>query len=651
VPEAFPYLLSPLRIGPKTTRNRVLVTGHVDRLAENNLPTPAQAAYQAARARGGAGLQITGAQAVHASGRLANPYAVEALSDAVVPGYRLLAEAVHHEGGLLLAQLAHAAATVGGGDADRPIWAPSAVMGDEAREVPHVMSRAEIAEVVEAYAAAAARVRAGGLDGVEILAAFGYLLVAFLSPLGNRRTDGYGGSLENRLRFPFEVIEAVRAAAGAELIVGLRIPGEERAEGGLTLSEMQEIARRLAGTGRIDYLNVIAGTNMDRIQRWEHWPPTPAPHGLFVHLAAAIKASVPLPVFVTGRITDPRQAEAVIREGKADMVGMTRAHIADPDLVAKLQAGRLADIRPCVGANVCIATTGKGLRCFHNPEVGRELAWGPAKPAERPKRVAVIGGGPAGMEAARVAALRGHRVTLYEREAELGGQLRRWAKAPRSAEFAKSLAWFEGQLERLQVRIERGRALTPEDLTTLDADAVVLATGAGAKPPRAWPGAESSAIDVRDPYDVIDSPPGNIGHAVVRDEGSGLAAFAAAEALLAQGARVTVVSSEPAVAEHVPAVVRTPLYKALLGQGVLFRPNEVVLRLEGKAVVTRNLYSGAETLIEAVDLLVDWSGAVAEDALAAAVPLGRELHRAGDMVSPRSMAIAVAEGALAGRRV
>jgi len=651
VAEAFPHLLSPLQVGPRRVRNRVLVTGHVDRLAENSLPTPAQAAYQAARARGGAGLQITGAQAVHPTGRLPNPYAVENLSDAVVPGYRLLAEAVHAEGGLLLAQLAHAGATVGGGDVDRPTWAPSTVAGDEAREVPHAMTRAEIAEMVDAYGAAAARVRAGQLDGCEILAAFGYLPVAFLSPHANRRQNDYGGSLANRLRFVLEVIEAVRAGAGTEVIVGLRLPGDERTATGLDASEMQEIARLLAATGRLDYLNVIAGTNMDRLQRWEHWPPTPAPPGLFLDLAAAIKAQVAIPVFVTGRFTDPRDAEAAVRDGKADMVGMTRAHIADPDLVAKLKAGRLADIRPCIGANVCIATASKGLRCAHNPEVGRETAWGPLQPAERPKRVAVIGGGPAGMEAARVAALRGHRVTLYEREAELGGQLRRWASAPRMAEFAKSLAWFEGQLEGLQVRIERGRALSTEDLAALDADVLVLATGALAKQPRDWTGQAGSGIAVADPFAVVDAPPA-ARHAVVRDEGSGLAAYAAAEALLARGARVTVVTSEPAVAEHIHAVLRTPLYKELLGQGVIFRANEEVLRLEPGRVVTRNLYTGAEAAVDGVDLLVDWSGAEAQDGLAeAASATGREVRTAGDMVSPRSLAIAVSEGALAARRI
>ena len=649
--EEFPHLLSPLRVGPKTTRNRVLVTGHVDRLAEDHLPTPAQAAYQAARARGGAGLQITGAQAIHSSGKLASPYAVENVSDAVIPGYKLLADAVHREGGMLLAQLAHAGSTVGGGDVDRPTWAPSSVAGDEAREVPHVMTRADIAEMIEAYARAAARVRLGELDGAEILAAFGYLPIAFLSPASNRRTDAYGGSLQNRLRFILEVIEAVRGNAGPDVIVGVRIPGDERTESGLRLADMQVIARHLAGTGRIDYLNVIAGTNMDRVQRWEHWPPTPAPHGLFVELAAAIKSVVSLPVFVTGRITDPRDAEKVIRDGKADMVGMTRAHIADPDLVTKVKAGRLADIRPCVGANVCINTTAKGLRCFYNPEIGREALWGPLQPADKPKRVAVIGGGPTGMEAARVAALRGHRVTLYERDAELGGQLRVWARAPRNKEFGKAVAWFEGQLERLQVRVERNRSLSPEDLASLDAEVIVLATGAGPKTAPLWPGQEGSGIAVVDAYSAVEAPPA-ARHAVVRDEGAGLAAFAAAEALLAQGAKVTIVSSEAAVAEHVPVVVRTPLYKALLGQGVVFLPNEQVLRLEPGRVVTRNLYTGEESIIGAVDLLVDWSGAEAEDALAdAAAATGRVVQLAGDMVSPRTLHMAVAEGALAARRI
>ncbi len=650
--ETFTHLLSPLRVGPRLTRNRVLVTGHVPKLAEKNRVTPAHAAYHAARARGGAGLQITGAQAVHPTGRLASVYSLEAFEDAAIPGYRMLTEAVHAEGGLILGQLGHAAATVGGSEVGKPLWAPSAIAAEMAREVPHVMSRDEIAELVEAYAAAAGRMAEGGFDGVEILAAFGFMPIAFLSPLSNQRTDDYGGSLENRLRFPLQVIAAVRARVGRDRVVGLRIPGDERVPGGLTLEDMAEIAARLTAGGELDYLNVIAGTNMDRIQRWEHWPPTPAPHGLFVPLAARIKQAVTVPVFVTGRVTDPRLAEAIVRDGQADMVGMTRAHIADPELVAKVKAGRAAEIRPCVGANVCIAPGAGTLKCFHNPDTGRELAWGPPRPAERPRRVAVIGGGPAGLEAARVAALRGHRVTLYEAGSELGGQLRRWAKAPQTREYLKSLTWFEEELRRLQVRVERGKALAADDLAALDAEVLVIATGATAKAPRAWPGAETSSIRVLDPHAVIDAVPVGVGHALLRDEGSGKSSFTAAELLLAAGARVTIVSSEPMVGEGVEPALRVPLYKLLLGAGVAFRPNEQLLRLEGTAAVLRNLYNGAESRVEGLDLLVDWSGAEARDELvAAARATGKAVHVLGDALAPRTLPTAVAEGALAARGI
>jgi 2,4-dienoyl-CoA reductase (NADPH2) len=291
---AFQHLLSPLRIGPKTLRNRVLVTAHVPGLAENHLPSERWIAYHRARTRGGAGLQITGATPVHRSGPLESPLCIQNYDDAIIPGYRKLAAAIHEEGGTFLAQLAHSAQTGSSSDVGRPLWAPSPVPSDLVQQIPHAMTEAEIAEVVAAFGAAACRVREGHLDGVEILGAFGYLLAAFMSPKMNQRTDRYGGSLDNRLRFSLEVVDAVRDAVGPDRIVGMRIPGDEQTEGGLTLADMTAIAKRLAATGKLDYLNVIAGSNSDRLMRWEHWPPTPAPHGLFVHLAAAIKAVVPI---------------------------------------------------------------------------------------------------------------------------------------------------------------------------------------------------------------------------------------------------------------------------------------------------------------------------------------------------------------------
>ncbi|NNF80789.1 MAG: mycofactocin system FadH/OYE family oxidoreductase 2, partial [Rhizobiales bacterium] len=279
--EHFTNLLSPLQIGPKTVRNRALVTAHVPGVEKDGLVSEAYIAYQRARAHGGAGLQVSGSTAVHATGSVGAGRSLNNTKPEIVDTYKRLAEAIHEEGGRFLIQLGHAAATVNDQDLGRPLWAPSAVPSQLVREMPEVMTKAMIDEVIEAYATAASRVRAGGLDGVEILGAFGQLPAAFLSPLTNKREDDYGGPLENRMRFALELIDAVRDAAGADCIVGLRMPGDERTEGGLTQADMETIAPLLCAAGKLDYLNVVAGTNYDRIMRMEHWPPTPAPHGLY----------------------------------------------------------------------------------------------------------------------------------------------------------------------------------------------------------------------------------------------------------------------------------------------------------------------------------------------------------------------------------
>src|SRR6056297_481808 len=301
----FPHLLSPLAVGSVTLRNRVVVTAHVPGLETGGCAGDDYIAYQRARAAGGAGLQISGSSAVHATGGVGGGRGIDASSDRVIDGLARLADAIHAEGGRFLLQLGHAGATVNDTDAGRPLLAPSPVMSRLVRETPKEMSAAEIDMIVEAHAQAAARVRASGLDGVELLGAFGYLIGAFLSPYSNARTDDHGGPLENRLRFARRVISAVRGALGRDRVLGLRLPGDERVEGGLGPPEMAEIARALTASGELDYLNVIAGTNYDRAGRMDHWPPTPAPHGLFADLAAGIRAAVAVPVLVTGRVTTP----------------------------------------------------------------------------------------------------------------------------------------------------------------------------------------------------------------------------------------------------------------------------------------------------------------------------------------------------------
>ena len=650
----FPHLLSPIRIGPKRLRCRVLVTAHEIRLGDGRIPGARYAAYHRARARGGAGLQITGCTAIHHTGGLGSGGALANIDDSIIDGYRVLSGAVHEEGGVILAQLGHSAATTHATEPGAPVWAPSAVAGELMRrgQRAHAMSVGEIAEIVDAFGTAAERCRKGGMDGVEILAAFGFLVAAFLSPVANRRTDAYGGSLENRMRFCREVVSAVRGAVGSDGIVGLRIPGDELVEGGLELEEMKAVARAVENDGKVDYLNVIAGTNMDRLLRAEHWPPTPAQHGLFVHLAAGIRSAVELPVFTVGRITDPVQAERILAGGEADMVGMTRAHVADPDLIAKLREGRLDDVRPCVGANVCIRNglEGRSIGCIHNPQTGRELTWGDPAPAGRSLDVAVVGGGPAGLEAARVAALRGHRVTLHEQAEHLGGQLRTWTRLASRRELRRIVEWQQRQLERLQVRIRLGHPV--ESAADLDeAEVVVLA--AGARPgPVSVEGAAEHGVSVCTAHDVLDSDPVPAAPSLIWDRAGGGAAVTAAEHLTEAGCRVVMVTPSMAVADDVDLTNRVPLYRRLYERSVEMLPNTEVVRTDAQGVVVTNVYTGRESTISGIERVVVCNAAEACDELADALrDEGLRVLTAGDCVSPREVDVAMAEGALAAREI
>ncbi len=651
-PTEFPNLLSPLKIGPKTIRNRVLISGHQPSMAEKGLPTPQYLAYQAARAKGGAGLQITGATGVHPTGTYESE-GLHNIDDRIIPGYQQLAKAVQSHGGHILAQLAHGGATIPSHGAGRPLWAPSPVASELVQEVPHEMTAAEIDQVVKAFGAAAYRVRQGKLDGVEILGAFGLLIAAFLSPYANKRTDAYGGSLENRLRFCLNVVQAVRENAGPDLIVGIRIPGAEMVNGGLELAEMQEIAQILEATGHLDYFNVIAGTNLDRQQRAAHWPPTPSKHGLFVHLASDIKSVVNLPVFTVGRIVDPRHAEQILREGHADMVGMTRAHIADPDLVTKAREGRVDDIRPCVGANVCIrnAMNGHPITCIHNPEVGREGEWGPLTPATTAKRVVVVGGGPAGLEAARISALRGHRVELFEKEAALGGQLRLWGQMTGAAEYKKIVDWQIQQLQKLDVTVHLGESLTADMLQQRDADVIILATGA--RPQQdALPGQDKANIRVMSPHQLATETLSGVQRAMVWDQAGGQAALSATETLLGTGVVVEIVTPGFAVGDDVPLIIKIPFYKRLLSAGAVFTPNCNIIALDDTQVTLQNVYSQQTETRSDIDLIVAWSGNRVVDDLSEAVrQTGTEFYMIGDCVAPRAVDVAMAEAAEIARKI
>ena len=641
-------ILQPIEIGPRTLRNRIFISAHVPGFADQGAPGKRYISYHRQRAAAGVAMQITGGTAVHRSGLLTTaPSALVNLDDTIVPGYQLLSDAVQGEGGTILAQLAHSAGTLSAELLGQPSWAPSPVRSALTGNVPHEMSSAEISEIIDAFVAASSRVRAGGLDGIELLSAFGFLPHAFLSPLNNRRTDGYGGSLRNRMRFLLELIEACRAAIGDNHILGIRIPGSDMVPGGLEISDMQTVAQALENTGQVDYLNVIAYNNSLRFGRALHWPATPARHELFTELSSQIKAVVSLPVLVAGRITHPDQAEAVIANGQADMVAMTRAHITDPEIVRKIPEGRADDIRPCVGANTCIRARfqGRPVRCMHNPYViNRNTDQTPSSSNNLPL-VTVVGAGPAGLEAALTAAQRGHSVRLLERSGEYGGQLRLWSRVESQKELAAIIDWRVRQLDKLGVRPEFNQTVTADQLLNIDDGIIVMATGAEAVTDTI-PG--DGSVTQTTPAELLNDPSLFTGRALIRDQGRGLSALCAAEALAARGSNVIVVTDEPAVGLDLDLTVRVPAYDRLLNCGVEFLPNHTLAAFEQGAVKLRHVFTGQETVLASIDVLVDDHIMRPCDELTKALAgSGRVVRPVGDCIAPRTVEAAIHEAAQA----
>ncbi len=648
--EDFSNLLSPLKIrhpgGALELRNRVLVSAHVPGFAEDNKPGATYIDYHRRYAAEGVGLQITGGTPVHRSGLLSlRSDALWNLDDSVIPGYRRLAEAVHAEGGRMLAQLAHSGGTVQIDKAGITTWSASSIRSSNTGHVSHEMSVDEIQEVVGAFADGAARVRQAELDGVEILAAFGFLPQAFLSPLTNFRTDGYGGSLSNRLRFLTEVLTAVRAELGPSQLLGVRLPGDEFEPGGLTLEDMKVVCTRLGELGLVDYFNIIAHTNFTHTGRAKHWPPTPSKHGIFVDLAAAIKACVSVPVFTVGRVVDPLHADRIIARGQADMVGMTRAHICDPAIVSKIINSQYSQIRPCVGANTCIANryAGKTIGCMHNPELkapGKVL-----QPTSEVRSVAVVGAGPAGLEAARLCASRGHKVKVYERSSQAGGQLDYWARAKSMTELRRIIEWRLAELQRLGVEVEFNREVSSVD--SIDADKVILATGALCRT-REIPGIPAVACSVPEvyhPVQLLDLESSAAKRVLVINDGRGQAGLVCAEWLIDQGASVELITEDVAVANDLDPTNRNAWYERLGKRGVEFTAQSIIEKIDGSSVILRNPYTTQMSERTGIDLIVDWQGTESENALGKAVSQkgSDKFYSIGDCVAPRSVELAMAE--------
>ena len=651
----FPHLLSPIRIGNVEVRNRLVSSAHQTRLGQGYRPTRQMAEYHAARARGGIGLIILEGTWVHPT-TLGDQYSLIAWDEEAIPQFRMVADAVHQHGAKIFAQLHHKGRVADSMTTRLPLWSASRVHNTiggffRTSERTHGMTVEEISEVIQWYARCAVNMKHAGMDGVELHGAHGYLIQQFLSPLTNFRSDDYGGSLRNRTRFALELAHAVRQALGRDFVLGMRLGGDELMPGGLTIEDTTQIARWLEEAGDLDYLNISHST-AEPMSEAQQVADMSWPQGAFVHLAAAIKkATKGIPIFTVGRIVDPAMAENIIADGKADMVCMTRAHIADPEIGLKLQEGRQEDIRQCISCNqVCAG--GLHFGCTINPEAAREQELGAIMPAPQRKAVVVVGGGPAGMEAARVAALRGHLVALYERRERLGGQITTLIKAPYRVEFGNIVAWLEYQLKRLGVVVKLNTEATPEGLLQEGAEAVIVAAGSLPDLPNIPGAGQPGGPNVVSVDDVLERRVSYGRRAVLLDGDGHHKAASTAEFLAEQGVEVHLVTRGTGIGAEIGPVSRVALTKRLKDKRVAFHRESWVKEVSGSRVLLQDVDTGAEQPIDDVDLIV---AAMPNRPSTELYELLKEEWRfpevvaVGDCVTPRRAHDAIREGHMAGR--
>jgi 2,4-dienoyl-CoA reductase-like NADH-dependent reductase (Old Yellow Enzyme family)/pyruvate/2-oxoglutarate dehydrogenase complex dihydrolipoamide dehydrogenase (E3) component len=650
----FPHLFSPVKLNGHELKCRIVFGAHTANMSQEGLPTDMHFGYYRERARGGAAMIVVEPTPPHDTAILTRGNFRH--DDSVIPHFRRITDECHAEGAVICHQIYH----VGGhGDQDNswsPYWSPSGRPSMHDPWGSHAMTEGEIEELIAAFVDQAIRDQKGGFDGIDLFAGYNCLLDQFWSPITNRRTDRWGGSLENRLRFSAQIAGRIRKACGRDFIVGMTISGAEPYPGGLAIEDKQEIVAWLDERGLVDYFSCGTGSYLNQFNKIVpgiHFDMMLGPPD-----AAKFK-EVTKHALVTAeaRVKTPANAEEVIASGKADLVSIVRGQIADPHLANKAREGRPEDIRPCISCNqLCIGRRMKDyhISCLINPSVSRETIWGGDRPpaTDKPRHVVVVGGGPAGLESARVAAERGHRVTLIEQGEELGGQFRLAAGQPERGEIGQFLTWFQGQVEKLQIRVMLRTTATAQTIRALEPDSVILATGSA--PTRTGfqrilphldtlPGADQD--NVCTVHDVLEGKvvPGS--RVLLLDDINGWwPASGTAQHLALQRHEVTIVTA----AEHACAALDfsqagETMRERFMKTGVEVMLATALLSWSGNTAELLNLYTGDKEKRD-FDSLVLATTNTSQDGLTAELKAESfDVHTIGDSVSARTASMAFYE--------
>ncbi|MDQ6524926.1 FAD-dependent oxidoreductase [Nocardioides sp. LHD-245] len=651
----YPLLFSPLQVGPLTLKNRIVNSAHQTGFARRGAYTDQLVEYHRERAEGGAALIVS--QATSVTGDYLDLYNSD---DSVVPAYQAVAAAVGRYGAFYSAELFHpgSQSEYTGRGAEvfvAPSSVPASYLGGRWR-VAHALTEAEILAIVDSFAAAARRCREGGLSGIELHFAHGNLVEQFMSPRTNLRRDDWGGELENRLRFAQMIARAVREAAGPDLAVGARMTAAGLDQGELDDMDMAEIIGTVGTWELLDYVSLTMGHYTDALNTARNIPNMTFAPGLWQKYGRQVKNVIDVPVFLVGRVNHPRTAEDLLEAGACDAVVMARGLIADPHLPEKARTGRTSRIRPCIGAMNCMDSleAGHGIRCIHNPRVGHELDLPEeVEPAADGRRVVVVGAGPAGLEAARVAAVRGNQVTVLERENKVGGQARVASRTPGRGELSSLVDWLEQECGVLGVDIRTGVEATAGALADLHPELVVVATGAtyaaGPTPDAGFkdPAVQKLHVDVR-VVGIDEALRGELtGRVVVFDAVGDWPGFNAARVLAEKGCEVRYLTPEPYAGAAIEVTNWRLEYQALSERGVDFMAVTQIVGSEPSALVVRRGYTRATQLLTDVDTLV-WIGAPMPNAsmnelLAVADAV---VVTVGDAYAPRSIEQAILDARL-----